>query len=181
MGHFYQSGETLSLFGVPGRTPTKVRLTTPLGQCFFALATRSMYPKHRGSARPLPADAPLLHFPLWSRDGGLFHLPLPMGGPRGSACWRFVRLSSRRVGSWFKRLFSALRRHVVVFSAQMRKIFPFGVPRGALAIHVAPSKLSPICKSPGRALQVSGERGSAPFQPAPNRNILRIRARFPTR
>ena len=171
----------MSLFGVPGRTPTKVRLTTPLGQCFFALATRSMYPKHRGSARPLPADAPLLHFPLWSRDGGLFHLPLPMGGPRGSACWRFVRLSSRRVGSWFKRLFSALRRHVVVFSAQMRKIFPFGVPRGALAIHVAPSKLSPICKSPGRVLRVSGERESPPFKPAPNGNILRIRARFPTR
>ena len=38
----------------------------------------------------------MLHFPLWGRDGGLFHLPLPMGGPRWSACWEFVRLSSVR-------------------------------------------------------------------------------------
>ena len=95
--------------------------------------------------------------------------------------FRHARLGPRRVGFWFRRLFWVSRRHVVVFSARMRKIFPFGVPRGALAVHGAPSKLSPICKSPGRALRVSGERGSAPFQPAPNGNILRIRARFPTR
>ena len=87
----------------------------------------------------------------------------------------------RRVGFWFRRLFWVSRRHVVVFSARMRKIFPFGVPRGALTVHIAPSKVPLTCKSPGRALQVSGERVSVPFQPAPNGNILRIRARFPTR
>ncbi len=95
--------------------------------------------------------------------------------------FRHARLGPRRVGFWFRRLFWVSRRHVVVFSARMRKIFPFGVPRGALTVHGAPSKLSPICKSPGRALRVSGERESPPFQPAPNGNILRIRARFPAR
>ena len=73
------------------------------------------------------------------------------------------------------------RRHVVVFSAQMRKIFPFGVLREVLSVHIVLSKLSLICKSPGRALQTSGERGLTPLKPAPNRNILHIRAHFPTR
>ena len=77
--------------------------------------------------------------------------------------------------------FRVPRRHVVVFSVQMRKIFPFGVPRGVLAIHSAPSMLSLICKSPGRALQALGERGLTPLGPAPNRNILCISARFSTR
>ena len=70
------------------------------------------------------------------------------------------------------------RRHVVVFSVQMRKIFPFGVPRGALADHIAPSKLFPIRKSPGRALQASDERESMTLQPTPNGNILHICACF---
>ena len=73
------------------------------------------------------------------------------------------------------------RRHVVVFSARMRKIFPFGVPRGALADHIAPSKLFPIRKSPGRALQASDERESMTLQPTPNGNILHICACFLTR
>ena len=71
--------------------------------------------------------------------------------------------------------------YVVVFPARMRKIFPFGVPWKALAVHIVPSKLSSICKSPGRALQVPDERGSTPLLPTPNGNILRISARFPTR
>ena len=69
----------------------------------------------------------------------------------------------------------------VVFSARMRKIFPFGVLREVLSVHIVLSKLSLICKSPGRALQTSGERGLTPLKPAPNRNILHIRAHFPTR
>ncbi len=73
------------------------------------------------------------------------------------------------------------RRHVVVFSVQMRKIFPFGVPRGALADHIAPSKLFPIRKSPGCALQASDERESMTLQPTPNGNILHICACFLTR
>ena len=77
--------------------------------------------------------------------------------------------------------FRVPRRHVVVFSARMRKIFPFGAPRGVLSVHIELSKLSLICKSPGRALQASGEQGLTLLQPAPNRNILHIRAHFPTR
>ena len=63
----------------------------------------------------------------------------------------------------------------------MRKKFPFGVPRGVLSVHIALSKLSLVCKSPGRALQASGEQGLTPLEPAPNRNILHIRDHFPTR
>ena len=92
-----------------------------------------------------------------------------------------ARLDSRRVVFWFRRPFWVPRRHVVVFSVQMRKIFPFGVPRGVLSVHTALSKLSLICKSPGRALQASGEQGLTSLKPAPNRNILHIRAHFPTR
>ncbi len=71
--------------------------------------------------------------------------------------------------------------YVVVFPVRMRKIFPFGVPWRVLAVHVVPSKLSSIRKSPGRALQALGERGSTSPLPTPNRNILRISARFSTR
>ena len=125
----------------------------------------------------------MLHFPIWNR--GRRFVPIHPSSARSLGDLRVgvlacaLGLFAARRGSDVP--FWVSRRHVVVFSVRMRKIFPFGVPRGALTVHGAPSKLSPICKSPGRPLRVSGERGSAPFQPAPNGNILRIRARFPTR
>ena len=88
---------------------------------------------------------------------------------------------SRRVVSWFRRPFWVFRWHVVVFSARMREIFLFGVPWGAFADHIAPSKLFPIHKSPGRALQASDKRESMTLQPTPNGNILHICACFLTR
>ena len=115
------------------------------------------------------------------RCAGVSTRPAPLGQIRCGLIPTRRRTALRDYASGASVSFLIQRRHVVVFSVQMRKIFPFGVPRGVLAIHSAPSMLSPICKNPGRALQVSGERGSVPFQPAPNRNILHICARFPTR
>ena len=97
-----------------------------------------------------------------------------------SGLWR-ARLGSRRGVLWLGRPFSGSSAACCRFSARMRKIFLFGVPRGVLSVHIALSKLPLICKSPGRALQTSGERGLTLLKPAPNRNILHIRAHFPTR
>ena len=102
--------------------------------------------------------------------------------PEGLCVGSSVRAWTRGVSFFGSGVpFRVPRRHVVVFSAQMCKIFPFGVPRGVLSVHIALSKLPLICKSPGRALQTSGERGLTLLKPAPNRNILHIRAHFPTR
>ena len=124
----------------------------------------------------------LPHFPLWNR--GRRFVPIhPSGGrSQGPVCRDFYSPGfAPRCFLARAFLFWVLRRHVVVFFVRMRKIFPFGVPRGTLTVHIAPSKLSPICKSPGRALRTSDERESVLFQPAPNRNILRILAQIPTR
>ena len=91
------------------------------------------------------------------------------------------RASLRDCASGASVSFLIPRRHVVSFFAQMRKIFPFGVPRGAFADRLASFETKRTRKSPGRALQAPGEQGLAPPLPTPNGNILRISARFPTR
>ena len=93
--------------------------------------------------------------------------------PEGLCVGSSVRAWTRGVSFfWLGRPFSGSSAACCRFSARMRKIFPFGVPRGVLSVHIALSRLSPICKSPGRALQASGERGLTLLQPAPNRNIF---------
>ena len=87
------------------------------------------------------------------------------------ACWLLARVS----------LFGFLGGMLSFFPPECAKYSRSGHLGGVLSVHIALSKLSPICKSPGRALQASGERGLTPLKPAPNRNILRIRAHFPTR
>ena len=68
-----RQGNSVALRQSRGRPSARARLTAPLGQCFFALEARLTYSKRCCSARPLPADAPLLHFPLWS--GGRRFVP----------------------------------------------------------------------------------------------------------
>ena len=171
----------MSLVGVPGASAGKgsphdsawimpLRTWSPLN-----LSKASQFGSTLTSRRP-----PCRFFPIWGRRFVPIHslgwwVPLGVCMSEILCVSRFAARRGSDVPFW------VFRRHVVVFSARMRKIFPFGVPRGALTVHGAPSKVLLTCKSPGRALRVSGERGSAPFQPAPNRNILRIRARFPTR
>ena len=74
-----------------------------------------------------------------------------------------------------------LQQHVVFFSSQMRKIFPFGAPRKAFADRTAPLETKRTHKSPGRASQAPRGRRPVTLQPTPNSNILRICSRFPTR
>ena len=74
-----------------------------------------------------------------------------------------------------------LQQHVVVFSSQMRKIFPFGAPRKAFADRTAPLETKRTHKSPGRASQAPRGRRLVTLQPTPNSNILHICSRFPTR
>ncbi len=74
-----------------------------------------------------------------------------------------------------------LQQHVVVFSSQMRKIFPFGAPRKAFADRTAPLETKRTHKSPGRASQAPRGRRPVTLQPTPNSNILHICSHFPTR
>ena len=183
VGRFYQSGETLPPFSNPGGA--SAGKGSPHDSAWI-MPLRTWIPLNLSKASQFGST-------LTSRPPPLSLFPYLEQGTEvcsNSSIWRTLprvcvpeilcvsRFAARRgsdVPFWVS------RRHVVVFSVRMRKIFPFGVPRGALTVHGAPSKLSPICKSPGRVLRVSGERESVPFQPAPNGNILRIRARFPTR
>ena len=115
------------------------------------------------------------------RCAGVSTRPAPLGQVRCGLIPTRRRTALRDYASGASVSFLIQRRHVVVFSVQMRKIFPFGVPRGAFADRLASFETKRTRKSPGRALQALGERGLTPLEPAPNRNILRISGRFPTR
>ena len=77
-----RQGNSVAFRQSRGRPSARARLTAPLGQCFFALEARLTYPKRCCSARPLPADAPLLHFPLWSRGWRFVPSIRPNGDPQ---------------------------------------------------------------------------------------------------
>ena len=101
-----RQGNSVAFRQSRGRPSARARLTAPLGQCFFALEARLTYPKRCCSARPLPADAPLLHFPLWSRGWRFVPSIRPNGDPQ-LTCSRAAFIFLDKLPRW-RQHFAAL-------------------------------------------------------------------------